>query len=152
MMSVYIRGRGRNTHHWTPSHTESMCGKVNDEQMVENIDPPVKIHGHCLNFSVRTQILHINCAIEFLWGVVPDRHGEGGAEPEGHWFSPGGLCSNPVLWSRVLGSDRQNEVVDTGDQNVFPQEDGWTLTQRQGENWVTGAARSRATEMVCVSG
>ena len=56
------------------------------------------------------------------------------------------LRSYPHLWSRAVGSDRKNEIVDTSGRNGLPTQGVWALPQRWGEKFGhPGGARSRAT-------
>ena len=61
------------------------------------------------------------CGVSSDAGIVPDRCGEEGAEPEGqalHW--PVRLRPDPHLWSWALGSDRKKEIWNTSGRNEFP--------------------------------
>lgn len=60
------------------------------------------------------------CSISSNADIVPECYGEEGAESEGKGFDlPVDLLSNPHPWSWALGSDRNNEIVDTSSWNFL---------------------------------
>jgi len=67
----------------------------------------------------------------YIWGVAgsaPTRRCEEEAEPEGEAIDlPVNLRSYPHLWSRVVGSDRKNEIANTSSRNGLPPQGVWAL-------------------------
>jgi len=61
-------------------------------------------------------------------GSASARRCEEGAEPEGKALDfPVNLRSYPHLWSRVVGSDRKNEIMNPNGRNGFPPQGVWAL-------------------------
>ena len=93
---------------WRSSSISGSCSRVRDEWSVRLTGGSVQ---------------HLQCC-----GLCTDPRCEEEAKPEGEALDLlVNLRSDPHLWSRVVGSDRKNEIANTSGQNEFPPQGVWAL-------------------------